>query len=662
MAYNSAISHAGYSMATIPEKPTRSYSFTDHSAANPTTPHSGGQLDTNFDEGFTSIGQTIDWVSTSIDANGNLKTDTVGSDQLRDDVWDDLVGDAAEFQADIAAAMAAADTAIAKASEATASASAAAASASTASGQASAASASATAASTSATNAATSATAAATSATNATASANAASTSATNAANSATAAAASATTASGAAAGISTHELRYLPPASSNPTARPDTTPLQTGDLYWNTGASGEMRVYNGTAWVAAYVASGGAVASFNGRTGAVGPADADYNAGQIVVSPTVEGANRVQAALTALQTLANTKIATSISTTYGRSLLGAADAGAARTLLDAAPLSHTHTIANVTGLQTSLDAKAPLVQPLLDQPRFTRNYLISGTNLDNLRTAGQYDGENLTNAPLGTTAWFHVRVYRYSADENYVLQVATSLTSSVPASDTYMRARIAGVWQAWTRVASATDVTNLQTTLTNLINAKSVPPGTVVMFGGGTPPTGWIRCNGASVLVASYPTLLANTYCGDVNNPTAMAFFRCTNPADPFNTRSTVGTYLYTLDLRGEFVRAWDDARGIDAGRGRNTYQSAEIASHTHTATSASAGAHDHQVNFDRADATAPGSGVNVVTNIRSAGSQNNRAAMSDGAHTHTITVNATGGAETRPRNFALDYILKID
>ena len=28
------------------------------------------------------------------------------------------------------------------------------------------------------------------------------------------------------------------------------------------------------------------------------------------------------------------------------------------------------------------------------------------------------------------------------------------------------------------------------------------------------------------------------------------------------------------TVDVRGEFIRAWDNGRGIDSGRGRNTFQ----------------------------------------------------------------------------------------
>lgn len=147
-----------------------------------------------------------------------------------------------------------ADAAATSASSASSSASSASGSASSASSSASSASSSASAASTSATNASNSASAASTSATNASNSAGAASTSASNAASSASAAASSAsdaaTSASAAAASYDAFDDRYLGAKSSNPTVDNDGNALLTGAIYWNT-AIPEMRVYNGSAWVA---------------------------------------------------------------------------------------------------------------------------------------------------------------------------------------------------------------------------------------------------------------------------------------------------------------------------------------------------------------------------------------------------------------------------
>lgn len=119
-----------------------------------------------------------------------------------------------------------------------------------ASNSASSASTSASNASTSATNAASSASTASTAATNASNSASSASTSATNAANSATSAQTAQTAAE---AAFDSFDDRYLGAKSANPSVDNDGNALITGALHFNTTAN-EMRVYNGSAWVAATV------------------------------------------------------------------------------------------------------------------------------------------------------------------------------------------------------------------------------------------------------------------------------------------------------------------------------------------------------------------------------------------------------------------------
>jgi len=127
-------------------------------------------------------------------------------------------------------------------------------------------------ATTSATNAAASASAAATSASNASSSASAASTSASNAASSASSAASSASSASSAQtaaeaardqtlAVYDSFDDRYLGSKTSDPSVDNDGNALVAGALYFNS-VSGIMKLYTGTAWVAAYVQ--GVAASIN--------------------------------------------------------------------------------------------------------------------------------------------------------------------------------------------------------------------------------------------------------------------------------------------------------------------------------------------------------------------------------------------------------------
>ena len=138
-------------------------------------------------------------------------------------------------------------------------------SASTATTKASEAATSATNAATSATNAASSESAAATSATNASNSASAASTSASNAATSATAASNAQTAAESARdsalAAYDNFDDRYLGAKSSDPTLDNDGNALVAGALYFNT-SSEVMKLYTGSAWVAAYVSAEGLVQS----------------------------------------------------------------------------------------------------------------------------------------------------------------------------------------------------------------------------------------------------------------------------------------------------------------------------------------------------------------------------------------------------------------
>ncbi|MDU2978213.1 MAG: phage tail protein [Enterobacter asburiae] len=67
----------------------------------------------------------------------------------------------------------------------------------------------------------------------------------------------------------------------------------------------------------------------------------------------------------------------------------------------------------------------------------------------------------------------------------------------------------------------------------------SALPVGVPVPWPSATPPTGWLKCNGAAFTASQYPKL-------------ALAY-----PA------------LKLPDLRAEFIRGWDDGRGIDSGRG---------------------------------------------------------------------------------------------
>ncbi|EJD7928634.1 phage tail protein [Escherichia coli] len=83
----------------------------------------------------------------------------------------------------------------------------------------------------------------------------------------------------------------------------------------------------------------------------------------------------------------------------------------------------------------------------------------------------------------------------------------------------------------------SGKDVAGLLAYL-GLGEGSALPVGVPVPWPLETPPTGWLKCNGAAFSSEKYPNL-AKAY------PT-----------------------LKLPDLRGEFIRGWDDGRGIDSGR----------------------------------------------------------------------------------------------
>ncbi|EGN1097244.1 TPA: integrase [Escherichia coli] len=81
----------------------------------------------------------------------------------------------------------------------------------------------------------------------------------------------------------------------------------------------------------------------------------------------------------------------------------------------------------------------------------------------------------------------------------------------------------------------------------------SALPVGVPVPWPSTTPPTGWLKCNGAAFSAEAYPEL-AKAY--------------------PTNKLP---------DLRGEFIRGWDDGRGVDSGRTLLTNQEHAVISHNH-------------------------------------------------------------------------------
>jgi hypothetical protein len=170
-----------------------------------------------------------------------------------------------------------------------------------------------TAAATSETNANTSAANAAISETNAATSATSASTAQTAAETAQTAAEAAQALTEAAKdstlAAFDSFDDRYLGAKSSDPTTDNDGDPLQSGMLYFNT-VSGVMNVYDGSAWVAAYVSAAGVLIAANNLSDLTSTTTARSNLG-VVIGTDVQAHSAVLDATTASYTTAEeTKLA----------------------------------------------------------------------------------------------------------------------------------------------------------------------------------------------------------------------------------------------------------------------------------------------------------------------------------------------------------------
>lgn len=197
-----------------------------------------------------------------------------------------------------------------------------------------------------------------------------------------------------------------------------------------------------------------------------------------------------------------------------------------------------------------------------------------------------------------------------------------------------------------------------------------SIPTGTVVPFAANSAPSGWIICDGGLYgRTALDPSPQPNLF-GVIG--TTYGFTTISNFAVP--------------DLRGMFVRGFDNGRGLDPLRVFGTDQTFAVESHNHGGntgnqsvghthpfsgtTSGQSVDHVHSYirsSFALRNATAGGnnnvavsefttttSGVNTDHTHNFSGTTG--AVSAD--HTHSIP--SYGTTETRPRNVAMNYIIK--
>lgn len=197
----------------------------------------------------------------------------------------------------------------------------------------------------------------------------------------------------------------------------------------------------------------------------------------------------------------------------------------------------------------------------------------------------------------------------------------------------------------AWNDIQSKPDVATRGTTLahygiTDGVNRADfdwakVPSGTVAYCAGAQPPHGWLAANGAQVSRSTFPDLFRaiGTHYGAGNGSTT----------------------FHLPDLRGEFVRGWDNGRNADAGRTLGSFQGQSMQDHFHGVGYVPPGEDNIELINRDWNSGAGGSARHVY-------GESNREVHTPNLRSGNIgTGNAVGHiGETRPRNIALLAVIK--
>ncbi|MGT6628773.1 phage tail-collar fiber domain-containing protein [Escherichia coli] len=174
----------------------------------------------------------------------------------------------------------------------------------------------------------------------------------------------------------------------------------------------------------------------------------------------------------------------------------------------------------------------------------------------------------------------------------------------------------------------SGKDVAGLLAYL-GLGEGSALPVGVPVPWPSATPPTGWLKCNGAPFSAEEYPEL-AKVY--------------------PTNKLP---------DLRGEFIRGWDDERGVDSGRTLLSAQGDAIRNITGGFGQLRVNSEINAIVDVQSVSGAFYGGTSVRNNINVSMTYANDRKIRQDVHFSAANVVPTAN-ENRPRNIAFNYIVR--
>lgn len=286
-------------------------------------------------------------------------------------------------------------------------------------------------------------------------------------------------------------------------------------------------------------------------------------------------------------------------------------------------PLTHNEVDANFVNLNTD---KAELASPTFTGTPAAPTAAV-GTNTTQVATTAFVNAEISNDAPTKTGT---------GASGTWAISISGDAAS--------VDGKSFGTFTAAGGVAYATDTSTLAATAagtsgqvlqSNGASAPSwttlagIPAGAVAHFAMNTAPTGWLKANGAAVSRSTYATLF--TAIGTT--------FGAGDGSTTFNVP----------ELRGEFIRGWDDSRGIDSGRAFGSAQDDAFQGHWHLATSVPTADTDDGYTLGGIAVGTATRGINTLQTV------------AKGTSTDGTNGTPRVAAETRPRSIALLACIKF-
>ncbi|HFK9617006.1 TPA: phage tail protein, partial [Escherichia coli] len=225
------------------------------------------------------------------------------------------------------------------------------------------------------------------------------------------------------------------------------------------------------------------------------------------------------------------------------------------------APSSHTHPWNQITGVPTaSLTAKGitqlssatnSTSEVLAATPKAVKaaydlangkytaqDATTAQKGIVQLSSATNSTSEVLAATPKAVKAAYDLANGKQAADATLTaLAALATAADKLPYFTGVDRAALTALTSVGRAILGKTSIQSVLDYL-GLGEGSALPVGVPVPWPSATPPTGWLKCNGAAFSSEKYPNL-AKVY--------------------PTNKLP---------DLRGEFIRGWDDGRGIDSGR----------------------------------------------------------------------------------------------